>query len=68
MTLVKKHISKIVTSLLIAAICAAGASVLKVERIDVRVDSIEKEMTGNEKAHERIEKKVDLIIEKLIDN
>jgi hypothetical protein len=67
-TVIKKHIGKIVSSLLIAAVCAAGASVLKVERLDERVRSVEREISNNEKAHDRIERKVDLLIEKLIDN
>lgn len=65
---VKKHINKIVLGLLVAAISTVAASVVKVERLEVDVEAVKKEMNGNEKAHERIEKKVDFIIEKLLDN
>lgn len=65
---IQKHINKIFFGIMLAAICTGGASVIKVERLEVEVDSVKKEMSNNDKAHERIEKKVDLIIEKLIDN
>jgi len=65
---IKKHLSKIIVGLILAAIGTAGSSVLKVERLDEAVQAMRREMSNNDAAHERIEKKVDFIIEKLLDN
>ncbi len=68
MRTVKKHFNKILTGLILAAICTGATAVVKVERIDVDVVALKRELNNNEAAHNRIEKKVDFIIEKLLDN
>lgn len=66
--MIKKHISKIIIGLILTAIGTAGSSVLKVERLDEAINNVKKDLSSNDAAHSRIEKKVDFIIEKLLDN